>query len=68
MDYNYHTHTFRCGHAAGTEREYIETALKNGILRMGFSDHIAFVFPDDMNRVFVFPPVRLAIIFLYFVR
>lgn len=46
MDYNYHTHTFRCSHADGTEREYIETALKNGIRKMGFSDHIAFAFPD----------------------
>ncbi len=55
MDYNYHTHTFRCGHAAGTEREYIETALKNGILRMGFSDHIAFVFPDGYESGFRVP-------------
>ena len=24
---NYHTHTARCGHAHGAEREYVETAI-----------------------------------------
>lgn len=46
MDYNYHTHTWRCGHAMGTEEEYIQCAIKNGIKHMGFSDHIPFRFPD----------------------
>lgn len=55
MDYNYHTHTFRCGHAAGTEREYLETALNHGIRRMGFSDHIAFAFPDGYESGFRVP-------------
>ena len=36
---NYHTHTTRCHHARGTEREYIEQALANGIKILGFSDH-----------------------------
>ena len=39
MKYNYHTHTFRCGHAYGTEREYVESAIRNGIKKLGFSDH-----------------------------
>ncbi len=43
---NLHAHTFRCGHAKGTEREYIERAIENGIEIMGFSDHMPFVFPD----------------------
>lgn len=46
---NYHTHTYRCGHASDTEREYIETALANGITVMGFSDHIPFAFPDGFE-------------------
>lgn len=37
---NFHTHTFRCQHAWGTEREYIEAAIKMGIKTLGFSDHI----------------------------
>ena len=44
MDYNYHTHTFRCQHASGTEREYIESALAAGITKIGFSEHIPFRF------------------------
>ncbi|MBQ8849415.1 MAG: histidinol-phosphatase [Clostridia bacterium] len=43
---NYHTHTYRCHHATGTERGYIETAIKGGIKYMGFSDHAPFAFPD----------------------
>ena len=43
---NYHAHTVRCHHAEGTEREYIERAIEGGIKKMGFSDHIPFVFPD----------------------
>ena len=46
MKVNLHTHTYRCGHAHGTEREYIERAIENGIEVMGFSDHSPFVFPN----------------------
>lgn len=37
---NYHTHTFRCGHASGTDEEYVVEALGAGITELGFSDHI----------------------------
>lgn len=36
---NYHTHTVRCKHAVGSERQYIESAIKNGYKVLGFSDH-----------------------------
>ena len=36
---NLHTHTTRCRHAFGTEREYIEAAITQGIRVLGFSDH-----------------------------
>ena len=36
---NYHTHTVRCQHAEGTEREYVEAAIKHGYKVLGFSDH-----------------------------
>jgi histidinol-phosphatase (PHP family) len=49
---NYHTHTFRCGHASGTEREYIERAIEGGIKIMGFSDHIAYAYPDGHESGF----------------
>lgn len=54
MDYNYHTHTFRCGHASGKEIDYIKRAIDCGIKYMGFSDHIPFVFPgghEDSYRI-----------------
>lgn len=43
---NYHTHTVRCGHANGTEREYIECALKGGLTELGFSDHSPQLFKN----------------------
>lgn len=42
---NYHTHTWRCNHASGTEREYIENALRAGLQTLGFSDHAPYIFP-----------------------
>ncbi len=47
MEYNYHTHTTRCRHASGTEREYIENAIKAGMKTLGFSDHVPYPFPAD---------------------
>ncbi len=47
MKHNYHSHTFRCNHAHGTEREYIEMALKNGLQTLGFSDHAPYIFGND---------------------
>ncbi len=46
MDYNYHTHTYRCGHAKGEDEEYVLRAIEGGIKHMGFSDHAPFLFPD----------------------
>lgn len=36
---NLHAHTFRCRHASGTDREYVEAALAAGYRAIGFSDH-----------------------------
>lgn len=44
MKANYHTHTERCRHAQGTERDYVQEALKAGVSVLGFSDHAPF--PD----------------------
>ncbi|MBQ9359595.1 MAG: histidinol-phosphatase [Lachnospiraceae bacterium] len=43
---NYHTHTPRCKHAEGSEREYIEAAIANGFKTLGFSDHTPQPFDD----------------------
>ena len=44
MKHNYHSHTVRCGHAIGTEREYIENGIRNGLITIGFSDHSPYTF------------------------
>ncbi|MHB1485211.1 MAG: histidinol-phosphatase [Saccharofermentanales bacterium] len=49
---NYHTHTFRCHHARGTEREYIEQALEAGMKILGFSDHVPYNFPNGHDSGF----------------
>lgn len=43
---NYHTHTWRCHHAFGTEREYIEAAIAGGLKILGFSDHTPQFYPE----------------------
>lgn len=44
MKFNLHTHTPRCRHAIGSEREYIEFAIASGIETLGFSDHAPMPF------------------------
>lgn len=46
MKFNLHTHTPRCRHAVGAEREYIEAAIAAGIETLGFSDHAPMIFHD----------------------
>ena len=55
MKANYHTHTWRCKHAVGEERQYVENAIKGGIQILGFSDHTpmpykgGYVSPSKMS-------------------
>lgn len=37
---DYHTHTYRCGHATGTMSEYVEAAIARGIDEIGLTDHL----------------------------
>ena len=46
MDFNYHTHTKRCRHAQGEDREYVEQAIQSGLKILGFSDHAPYRFQD----------------------
>lgn len=50
--YNYHTHTYRCGHAKGTDEEYILAACRAGFKVLGFSEHIQFKAQNGLfNRI-----------------
>ena len=42
MRFNYHTHTARCGHASGTDEEYVRCAIEAGYGIIGFSDHAPY--------------------------
>ncbi len=55
----FHAHTTRCHHAEGTEREYIESALKGGMKVLGFSDHAPYMFPDGYYSNFRMEPDKL---------
>lgn len=47
MKMNLHTHTPRCHHAIGSEREYIERAIAAGLDTLGFSDHAPMPFEGE---------------------
>lgn len=49
---NYHTHTYRCGHARGEDRQYVEEAIEAGIQTLGFSDHAPMPFPSGHHSGF----------------
>lgn len=55
MTVNLHTHTVRCGHAKGADRDYIENAIQGGLTHLGFADHMPFVFPDGHESSFRIP-------------
>lgn len=55
MKANYHTHTARCGHAVGTDEEYVRAALCGGFDELGFSDHV----PWPYRTGFTNPHVRM---------
>lgn len=44
---NYHTHTWRCMHAQGTEEEYVLRAIEAGFSVLGFSDHTPWPYASD---------------------
>lgn len=48
---NFHTHTSRCGHAVGSDEEYVINAVKAGIRVLGFSDHAAYPQPLPTDRM-----------------
>jgi histidinol-phosphatase (PHP family) len=40
IDYCYHTHTNRCGHARGKDEDYVLFAISKGVKVLGFTDHV----------------------------
>lgn len=44
---NYHSHTTRCMHAAGSEEEYVLQAIEAGMDVLGFADHSPWPYQSD---------------------
>ena len=55
MKANYHTHTSRCGHASGTDEQYVRAAIGQGFEELGFSDHVPWPYEDGFSH----PGVRM---------
>jgi len=47
---DYHTHTFRCGHAVGTMRDYVDAAMRAGVTDIGLTDHLWLYFAPTAER------------------
>ena len=56
---NYHTHTYRCRHANGTEEEYVQAAIEMGLDIFGFSDHSPYWFGCDYYSTYRMFPEQL---------
>jgi histidinol-phosphatase (PHP family) len=54
---DYHTHSWRCGHAAGTLSEYVRAAAERGIDEIGLTDHLPIYFqpPGTKFRKWAIP-------------
>ena len=42
MKTNFHTHTFRCGHAVGNEEAMVKSAIEEGIEEMCIRDRCKY--------------------------
>jgi histidinol-phosphatase (PHP family) len=49
MKFDFHTHHYRCGHAAGEIRDYIEAAIARGMTYIGISDHSPY-FGEEVDQ------------------
>ncbi|MBC8143693.1 MAG: histidinol-phosphatase [Armatimonadetes bacterium] len=57
--FDYHTHHYRCGHASGNLRDYIESAAAQGITEIGVSDHAPAYWFDGVNHAL--PGTQMAV-------
>jgi histidinol-phosphatase (PHP family) len=47
---DYHVHTFRCGHAGGATRKFIQAGVERGLLEIAITDHIPLYFLPPAKR------------------
>lgn len=56
---NYHSHTERCGHAWGTDDEFVTAAIAAGFTTLGFSEHAPWPFVDGYQEIDTRQRIRL---------
>ena len=56
---NYHTHTYRCGHASGSEEEYIKTMIETRLYRPENTEPCGENFIIKEDEIFVNPDDKL---------
>jgi len=54
---DYHMHTTLCKHARGTVEEYVQSAIRQGISEIAFTDHIPL--PDEFDQTHRMEPREL---------
>ena len=59
MRASYHTHTFRCRHAEGSEEEYIKRAITEGLEILGFADHAPMPYEDGYVSTYKMLPEEI---------
>ncbi len=57
--FDYHSHHYRCGHATGGMRDYIEAALAQGVSSFGVSDHGPAYWVDGIDHAY--PQTQMAV-------
>lgn len=53
---SYHTHTYRCNHAVGSDEEYILKAIAEGVKVLGFADHAPMPYTDGFVSTYKMRP------------
>ena len=49
MKHNFHTHTFRCMHAQGTDEAFVRAAIEEDFGKIGFSDHTPWPYKHNVS-------------------
>ncbi|WDH97959.1 histidinol-phosphatase [Paenibacillus urinalis] len=57
MKFDLHTHHFRCGHADGNIRDYVEAGISAGLAAIGISDHTPYFGSEEEQP---FPKIAMA--------
>ncbi|HHW79648.1 MAG TPA: PHP domain-containing protein [Acholeplasmataceae bacterium] len=51
-DFNFHSHTYLCGHAGGNPIEYVKEAIKHNFSKLGISEHAPMPnLPNNNSRL-----------------